>query len=151
MVVSSCEGACTDAGSSYCYECVSGFEWDGSVCCMSNAASGSTTTCSGDADCCSGHCSDYVPGAESAGGGPLAESDWHCCADGDYWNPDLNGPGVGGCVESDNCNPDPCPYDKDDDIPWWDTPGCLDQNQACCYTDKVSGDFTYDYLPNEMY
>jgi len=98
--------------------------------------------CTSNDDCTAGtYCSKGIDG-------DLPSSEWHCCANGKFWD--------GVCKETGGiCYPSPpgdCPYTLSQPE-YWDTAGCfqdtepgLPYERACCYTDMF-GDWDYYYCP----
>lgn len=124
---------CNQCTTSTCADCNSGYIYVGSSCCKDN-----TQTCSSDSECCSSHCSMY-----GQYGTPLAPSQYHCCALGQYWDVLTNT-----CKPYGACYPSPCtiasgsPFNVGSTNPWWDTASCISQDTACCYSSGAG-----DYIP----
>jgi len=118
------------------------------ICCKDRCFGEEKGPCVADADCCSGYCS-------SGANEDLPGADWRCCSDGWYWNPDLFGPGAGGCEDADPCgisgtvsSGDRCYADIDVNLAnWLADPDChqtlpLPNEEGCCYV-LLYGDDDY--------
>ncbi len=85
----------------------------------------------------------------------MVPGDWHCCPNGEQWNPDLSG-GQGGCQIIIECLQPVGLCNWNSSFPfnpptaWWQATDCIDQTDACCYTD-IFGNWDNHYLLNVRY
>lgn len=114
-------------------------------CCI---PSGDAQTCLADGDCCGGsYCSTENPTT----GVDIGSSNYHCCADGWWWNPDV---GIGGdCVQAATCYSNPCTiasgYPFNPPTNWWTTSDCIPSTgggHACCAIDLGTEKYVYQNI-----
>ncbi len=141
-------------GTEYCYKALINYPkgdcgilstgWSNTVCGTTCIAAGDAiNTCSDDGDCCAGYCSTHDSAGEI-----MEEADWHCCADGQYWEKGI------GCRQTFPCTPSPCSLESGNPFnppgAWWTNSNCVDSTEACCYT-EIFGDNDYHDLPIKTY